>query len=142
MPFFKSTKDIFVTPWEDEVHNDNWFDTPFLQLPPSEPWDYQREMTIDDVDIWEQIYFESGGTGLYAAWSPYAEFYMITKNIYIPGNMENVIELFYGPMASKNAFQRAVELGMPVQMKKLWVSDEDLWLYSEEYEEENKIIIL
>lgn len=128
MPFFKSTYNILIAPDQDEIYNINWFDSPFLQLPPSRLWDYKKEMKIEDVDIWEQIYFESGGTGLYAAWSPYAEFYMITKNIYY-GNI-NDIETFYGNLAGKKAYKRAIALGMPISLNKIWVDPEDMWLHT------------
>lgn len=129
MPFFKSTYNILKKPDEDEVHNDNWFDSQFLQLPPSYPWDYKREMKIEDVDIWEEIYFESGGTGLYASWCPYAEFYMIIKNLYYAKSNINSIETFYGKGAAKKAYKRAKELGMPISIKKIWIPEEDMWLY-------------
>ena len=80
MPFFKSTKDILKSPWEDELFNPNWMDSDKLVLPPSKEWDYSRELSIEDVDIWEVISEMSGPSGIYASWLPYAEFYIIVKN--------------------------------------------------------------
>lgn len=139
MPFFKSTYNILIKPDEDEVFNPNWFDTPYVQLPPSRPWDYKRDMTIEDVDIWEQVYFQGGGLGLYAAWSPYAEFYLITHQgfMYKP----NSIETYYGPLASKKAGKRAVELGMPINFNKIWVDDSELWLYKSPENQQKSIFV-
>lgn len=138
MAFFKSTKNIFLTPWEDEVFNENIsnYDTPIF--PEKTKWDYKREMKIEDVDIWEQLYYQGGGLALYAAWSPYAEFYMITHHqfMYKP----NSIETYYGAGASEDAAKRAIELGMPIQFNKVWVEPEDMWLY--EKPKEKKLIIL
>jgi hypothetical protein len=139
MPFFKSTHNIFTKPDEDEVFNPNWFDTPFLQLPPSKPWDYKREMVLEDVDIWEQIYYQGGGLALYAAWSPFAEFYLITHHLF--RYKENSIETFYGPLASERAGKRAIELGMPVQFNKIWVSNEEKWLYEKPIDKQKILII-
>jgi hypothetical protein len=129
MPFFKSTHNIFVAPWEDEVFNPNWMNSDKMVLPPNPKWDYLREIQIEDVDIWEQIYYQSGGLGLYAAWCPFAEFYMITLPRF--RDLPNSVETFYGSMASEKAYARAVELGMPVHKNSFWVDDEDMWLYTE-----------
>lgn len=127
MPFFKTTKDIFVTPWDDELFNENWFDSDKVVVPPTVDWDYKRDMTINDVDVWEMIYYESGGNALYAAWAPLAEFYMITQNMVDPGNSK--VETFYGPKSASKAYSRAKELGMPICLTRTWVDDAQLWLY-------------
>lgn len=111
MPMFKSTHDIFKQPWKNEVHNDNWFDSPFLQLPPNPIWDYKRELDVEDIDIWEVIYESGGGIGLYASWCPYAEFYMITYN----GTIDST---YYGQGSDKYAAKRCDELNIPYPAKK------------------------
>jgi hypothetical protein len=136
MPFFRSTRDILISPWEDEVFDPNWMDSDKVILPPRVEWDYKRELTIEDVDIWEQIYFASGCVGLYAAWMPYAEFYLITYE-YGKG-----IETFYGPGSMKNAYDRAIQLGMHIPLKKAWVDDKDLWRYQQSKKSSQKIIFL
>jgi hypothetical protein len=144
MPFFKSTYNILKKPDEDEVFDINWFDSPTLQLPPSLKWDYQREMTIEDVDIWEVLVERGGGLGVYAAWCPYAEFYLITtgsdtrnqwhgflgKAIY--NYNDRFWETYYGPNSQEKVHKRASELGMSLTISKVWVEDEDMWLYSKE----------
>ena len=127
MPFFKSTYNIFVRSDEDELFDPNWMDYGTLQLPPSKPWDYKKELTIEDVDIWEQLYYQGGGLGLYASWSPHAEFYLITQHHF--KTKVNAIETFYGPLAAEKAGKRAIELGMPVKFNKIWVDDSEMWLY-------------
>ena len=130
MPFFKTTKDILITPWEDGLFDPNWMDSSFVQLPPTRNWDYSREMSIEDVDIWEVLYLQGGNLGVYASWSPLAEFYMVT----LSGNLtdSNRIETYYGPGAQKKVVARAKELGIPLSFKKVWVEDDQMWLYPEQ----------
>lgn len=139
MPFFKTTHNILVAPWEDELWNDNWMDSDKLILPPKVNWDYSREMKLEDVDIWEVIYYQGGGLGYYASWSPYAEFYMITHHLFM--YRTNSIETYYGPKAQEKSYKRALELGIPVSLNKFWVEPEDMWLYEEEYKDKKGTII-
>ena len=138
MPVFKTTYNILKKYDEDELYTDNYLDSDSLVLPPKVEWDYAREMTIEDVDIWEVLFEGSGGKGVYASWLPYAEFYMIAtgtdeKNgprfvgtgIYWDRN----IEAFYGPGAGKRVFARCKELGMPLNVFKSWVDEDKLWLH-------------
>lgn len=143
MPQFRSTYNILTKYDEDEVHNDNWFDSDKMELPPKGNWDYGREMQIEDVDIWEIINEQTGGIGVYAAWSPYAEFYMLTTgNDYnndtrwvrgTPYYHKN-IETFYGPGAQKKLFRRCKELGIDLAVYKTYVPEDEMWLHTEKVE--------
>lgn len=128
MPIFKTTKNILQTPWEDELFDENWMDSNKLILPPKKHWDYQRELTIEDVDIWEVLYEEGGAKGIYAAWSPYAEFYMVRVGWYLE-SLGYGIETYYGPGSSALVQKRAKELNMPIPTYEIWVEPEDMWLY-------------
>ena len=97
-------------------------------------------MTIEDVAIWEMIWYATGGFALYVSWCPYAEFYMITHRG-IVDNPSN-LELFYGPMAMENAYKRARQLGMDINLNKVWVDDKDMWLHVPPTPEDKKIILL
>ena len=121
MPIFKSTYNILVKPWEDEVFNPNWFDSDKPIYPPSPLWDNSRELTIEDVDIWEVIYEGGGGTGVYASWCPYAEFYMLRLTGYI--------ETFYGPRAQEELRKRLDFHKIPYPINKKWVDSNDMPLY-------------
>jgi len=103
MPRFKSTYNILKD--NSEVYDPNWFDKNFLELPPSIPWDNKRELQVEDIDIWEVITEMSGPTGIYAAWLPYAEFYMIVSN----GQIDST---YYGEGSDKYAAKRARELNI------------------------------
>jgi hypothetical protein len=124
MPTFKSTRDIIKTPWDDEVWENKWTDSNIPYLPPTKTWDYKRELKIEDVDIWEQIYYGGGGLGLYAAWCPFAEFYLITHHLVL--YRQDPWETFYGPGAEAKAYYRAKELGMPITLRNQWIEEPDL----------------
>jgi hypothetical protein len=64
-------------------------------------------MQIEDVDIWEVIVERGGGVAVYAAWCPYAEFYMLRHN------WGQDIELFYGRSVQPNVLARLDEIGFP-----------------------------
>jgi hypothetical protein len=72
---FKTTQNIFKD--FGEHFDPNWMDSDSLILPPKKEWDYKRPMQIEDVDLWEVIYEQGGSVGVYAAYNPFAEFYMI-----------------------------------------------------------------
>ena len=141
MPFFKSTYNILTKPWEDEVWNDNWMDSDKIVLPPKRDWDYSRELTIEDVDLWEVVYQRGGGTGVYAAWSPYAEFYMITDRFHTSHNDPH-IQTFYGPGALEKVKLVMKQKQIPFVTNDYWVDDENMWLYDPLYKPMPSTLIL
>jgi hypothetical protein len=123
MPFFKTTTNILVD--HGEYFESKWMDSNKLTLPPTTPWDYQKELTIEDVDIWEVI-FENGPVAVYGAWAPYAEFYLVKT---ILANQQPNLETFYGPKASDRVAIRLKELGILLPKTQLWVENDELWLH-------------
>jgi hypothetical protein len=151
MPSFRSTYNILTKYDEDEVFNENWMDSDTIILPPKTEWTYDREMIVEDVDIWEIIYEASGGIGVYAAWAPFAEFYMLTTGNDMRNGIRYVntipyynrlIETFYGPGAQDRLFKRAKELGITLPVYKSWVEPQDMWLHTPVPKEEKKIIFI
>jgi len=106
MPQFKSTQNM-LKDFGDEVWNDNNMDSDKLVLPPSYDWSYDRVMEFEDVDIWEVIIERGGGTAVYAAWCPYAEYYIIRHN------WGQDLEAFYGRFVQPQVLQRLDELKIP-----------------------------
>lgn len=127
MPRFKSTQNIFKD--LAEIFDENWMDHNILQLPQKFDWDYSRQLQIEDIDIWEIIYEQGGGVGVYAAWSPYAEFYLIKTGWYLE-SLGQGIETYYGPGAMNKVIKRCQELNIPLSINKIWVEPEDMWLYT------------
>ena len=120
MPFWRTTANIFTD--LGEHFDENWMDRNSLVTPEKRDWDYMREMTIEDVNIWEEIKFNPQGIGLWASWDPYAEFYMITDG-------KGAIETYYGQGAQAQVQKRMKDLNAPVILYTHWVEPEDMWLH-------------
>ena len=120
---FKTTENIFKG---IELYGTKHLDFSFETLPPKINWDYSRELQIEDIDIWEVIYEGFSGTSLYAAWCPYAEFYMFVYGL-DPATAK--IETHYGKGAQKAVQKKVKELDVPIATNKLWVDADKMWLY-------------
>lgn len=118
MPFFKSNANIFKD--HGEYFESKWMDSEELILPPTTDWTYDRELQIDDVDLWEVIH--EGSFGIYAAWSPRAEFYMILP-FWKMVDQGYHVETFYGIDAGLRTQKRAKELGITLPLNDYWVDD-------------------
>jgi hypothetical protein len=123
---FKTTQNIFKD--FSEVFEQNWMDSNVIITPSKKDWDYKRPMQIEDVDIWEVIYEESGGIGVYASWSPYAEFYMVRVG-WILEQKGYGAETYYGAGAMKNIMKRMDEMKIPYASNQIFIAPEDMWLY-------------
>jgi hypothetical protein len=150
MPIFKTTHNILFKVDEDEYYTENYLDSDKLCLPPWHPWGYEREMHIEDVDIWEVLYEATDGIGIYASYVPFAEFYMITPGFDYKFNPRYVnefaywykqIETFYGNGAETQVRQRAKELNIPLVINQIWVEDEFAWLYDNSFKDEKRRFI-
>lgn len=126
MPFFKTGKDIL---FGGEFFDENWMDSNKLVLPPKVDWDYSRPLKFEDVDIWEVI-AEPWDIGVYAAWNPYAEFYVVVNGRYNGWQNPHLdIEEYYGPGAQIKIQKRLKELNILVALNDYWVDEKDMWLY-------------
>jgi hypothetical protein len=139
MPIFRTTENI--KSGIGEYFDPNWMDSNTLILPEKEVWLYDREIRIEDVNVWEVI-TEPWDIGVYASWDPYAEFYLIRidkdyKKLSNADWQQNVVdnkknfefETYYGPDASIYVQKRMDELGVNYILKSYWVEPEDMWLY-------------
>lgn len=134
MPFFKSLHNILKAPEEDEVFNSSWMNSNELVLPPKAEWAYDRELNVEDIDIWEVLYEAEAGIGVYASWCPHAEFYLITtgfKSLQLGQTVnDRVWETFYGVNAQKKVFNRCKQLGITLTIyKNTYVKNDKMWLY-------------
>lgn len=100
MPEFRTTKNIFIDRCNGSYFDRNWLDKEKPVYPPTMEWSYDRELTIDDVDLWEVCWEKtgpsgSGPVGLYASWCPHAEFYLLVGPFAREGQHQN-IHTWYG----------------------------------------------
>jgi hypothetical protein len=75
-------------------------------IPPSPQWHGNRPMSIEDVDLWEVITEMSGPVGVYAAWCPYDELYIVT-------NRGTIAAEFSGWNANKRLENYLIEHNIP-----------------------------
>ena len=99
---FKSTYEIINDPWKEKS------DEVVSKLPPT--WTKEKAISIDDVVVWEQIYHQPGNIGIYVAWSPYTEFYLIAYDLFIKTSAG--IKTFVGPDAITEVQQLASEINI------------------------------
>jgi hypothetical protein len=81
MPRWKSTEQILNLSKDGEHFDDNWmnYDRISQYAPPIVEWNSDRPMRIEDVDLWEVITEQSGPVGVYAAYMPFGELYVVTS---------------------------------------------------------------
>ena len=81
MPRWKTSEQILIPSKDGEFFDDNWmnYNSIFQYIPPSPPWISDRNIRFEDVDLWEVISEMSGPVGVYCAWCPYEEYYIVTK---------------------------------------------------------------
>jgi hypothetical protein len=119
MTILRTTEDILSIMWATDS-------TESPTTTPDVHWHYLREMKIEDVSIWEEVFRQPGNAGVYGAWSPHAEFYIIVYELFLDN--KETIETFYGVDASKNLRRRAAELGIELPMHEVWIDSHNTWL--------------
>ena len=75
-------------------------------MPKQIPWDGNRPIRFEDVDLWEVITEMSGPIGVYAAYQPYAEYYIVTRHW-------KVWQEFEGYMANERLEQFLINNNIP-----------------------------
>lgn len=113
-PAFRTLEDIEKSSWEEPI-----FDSNSILLPAKTAWAEDRNISIKDVKVWEQIYFHKGTVGIYAAWDPYSDFYIIVYNLFLGSELS--IEEFRGVDAEDQVLSRAKDFGIDLPLNRLWV---------------------
>lgn len=108
MPRWKETKQILALKHDGEVFDENWmnYDRIWQYAPPNPEWTGNRPMLVEDVDIWEVITEMSGPIGVYAAWCPYGELYIVT-------NGWRIVQEFSGWNANKRLEEYLIQNNIP-----------------------------
>jgi hypothetical protein len=117
MPIFKSTNFIFDFPWAEDEETVVFGS---ISLPPKTDWSSNETPKIEDITLWEQIYLEPGNVGIYAAWNPYVEFYIITYNLFLNKNWG--YETFFGKDAVDQVLKKCQELGIELTEYRTWIN--------------------
>ena len=128
MPFYKTTKNIFVD--YDEHFDQNWMDQNSVYIPPNRKWDYKEELKLEHIDLWEVIW--ESDFSVYAAYDPYAEFYLLKYPLRFMEEKPELppYETFYGKLAQQRLMNHLSQWNIELPINKLWVEDNELWLYN------------
>lgn len=110
--FYKTFEEIVDNPWascsDGEVYG----------VPISTNYNINTgDLTVKDVLYWEQLYKEPGNVGIYVAHQPFEEFYIIIFFF-----LNNYIEIYVGENASLDIFSRAKDLGIRLDIRKIWIA--------------------
>jgi hypothetical protein len=124
MPRWKTTEQILNLSKDGEIFDENWMNYDSIYQYISEPlkWKQNYKIKFENVDIWEVIAEISGPIGIYAAWQPYAPYFVAIKNW-------SIDEEFWGIKGEKMLCQYMINHGMNININKIWVEPEDMWLY-------------
>lgn len=111
MPIWKTTENITRLDKDGEIFDHNWMDFNHVSqyAPAWVPWDAPREIRVEDVEIWEvitEVGSHLGFTGVYAAYQPHAEFYVVTRGW-------SIVAAFGGPNANTELEVFLVAEGIP-----------------------------
>jgi hypothetical protein len=100
----RSTHEILNNP-RDEI-------TPVKIITSQIPKKNNSKISFDDVVMWEEIFYEGGNIGVYAAWSPYADFYIIVHNLFLSNS--DGIETFFGNEALDDLYNRLSDFDIDI----------------------------
>ena len=113
--------------WEDYEVRVELDPSKLAPPPPRQFGIYMYDLTIKDIRTWETLYYKGGSIGIYGAWDPYSEFFIITYNLFL-GTPAGV-EVFYGPGAIRRLYLKAKELGVDLAVGEVWVEPENIKYY-------------
>lgn len=119
MIVLKTTDEIFQTFGQGiTVHSS-------IDAPPKEHLSNDKFiLDINNVKLWEQIFYKKNYVGIYAAWSPYVEFYILVYEPLI--GTECSYESFFKNSGIDNLLIKTNRLNIHLTEKFIWIDYLDL----------------
>ena len=119
MPRWKTTNNILIPSNDGEHFDENWMNYSSIHqyMPPNPLWKENRPIKFEDVDLWEVLFEWSGLSGVYAAWCPYAPYFIVTSKWKIIGE-------YWGIEGEKKLQQYLTENNINFSLNKIWVDEE------------------
>ena len=111
MSIFKSTQEVYQTAFEEMPIS------PIMHKRTPPLWHKDRLIEFNDVVTWEQIYGKHG-ISLYAAWSPYSEYYIIVHGLFL--GTDAGIEEFWGRNSIESIVSRFEDFGIQIPINQYW----------------------
>ena len=76
---------------------------------------------VADISVWEEIYFKPGVIGVYAAWDPYCEFYLVYYPVLAKTNFHSLT--FVGEDASNRVQEFLATYDIDLPTNNVWVDE-------------------
>jgi hypothetical protein len=73
---------------------------------------------LDDIKLWEEIFYQPGLIGVYVSWEPYEEFYIIVHLLHLD---KQFIEVFYEDDAVDRVLERCKYFNIMLPSKEIFV---------------------
>lgn len=73
---------------------------------------YKKCNNIEDINLWEILFYEPGGVAVYRAYDPYCDLLMIVHEILLTD--KNTIELYHIETEFRKIINRLQDLGISV----------------------------
>jgi hypothetical protein len=108
MPRFKTKYNVFEN--NDELYSEAIAKENGIYIPETWDWENNSQIAVEDVIIWECLFEQSGLSGIYAAWAPYEEFYIVTDR-------RVVVKEFFGASAKELVDEYCVAKGIPAPVR-------------------------
>lgn len=105
----------------EEILKNPWNNIRRTQISPSRTppkWLVSEELTLHDIKRWEEIFYKEGLIGVYAAWEPYYDFYIIVHNFHLD---EKYVECYKGPNSVDEVVSRCKMLGIEIPVREIFV---------------------
>lgn len=79
----------------EQILSNSWNESKNEVFPSRTParWLETTALELDDIKLWEQLFYQPGLIGVYVSWEPYEEFYIIVHLLHLD---KRFIEIFYG----------------------------------------------
>lgn len=110
MTVFKSSTEIFSSRWQINQGT--------LDPPKKYEWLSSKEPDFEDIDFWEELYVQEGNIGVYAAWSPYVEIFLLVHYSVFP---IKCYEVFQGQDAQEQVISRLGDFDIILPLRNIFV---------------------
>ncbi len=81
-------------------------------------WLESTSLELDDIKLWEEIFYQPGLIGVYVSWEPYEEFYIIVHLLHLD---KQFIETFYGDDAVARVIERCKNFNIILSSNEIFV---------------------
>ena len=104
----------------EEIFNHK-FDKKYCQHISSKNLQITTDPSVADIEVWEEIYFKPGVIGVYAAWDPYCEFYLVYYPVLSETNFHSLT--FFGEDASNKVQKLLAKYDIQLVTNNIWVDE-------------------